>query len=412
MKQIKGIVTRISGDKCIILTPEGEFRRLPLPSGPIRVGQEISCFRGFSTLFSGWSRYATLAACLLLVLVGLLSLQQPASADAAAYISLDINPSLELAVNTDYKVIGVRTLNQDAKRLLNGIEYQNQDVYQVLSAVLEKAIELQYVSREKSNLVVSSVVELNPKVQLDAGRLQKAVAQPLKAQNLKVSVVFLKANKAEREQANSLELSTGKYILFKEDKTNDSQETLDYYRSNSLSKLANENKLKMPVERMKMLISDTTDWEDETTLPPSSNAVSQHYKWANETSDKRVYKQNIKQVEKTKIEAGSEKENSARIHSPATGNSKKSSVKTNLKEKEKEPSKILNEKENSTNLKEKEKSKSLEQDNVKAKENDEQEVKGNTKEKEQVNGRSQDKSDEKETKNKANNDSKGSSKDD
>ncbi|HEX3031807.1 MAG TPA: anti-sigma factor domain-containing protein [Bacillota bacterium] len=250
MKKFKGIVTKISGNKCIILTSDGDFQRVPLPSGPVKVGQEIS--GRMSSGFTGLSRYATLAACLLLVIAGLFAIQLPASAEPAAYVSVDINPSLELAVDSAYKVIGFKALNEDAKRLMQDIEYENKDVYQVLSMVLQKAVDLQYVAPSKSNLVVSSVVELNPKVHLDTVKLQKAVAQPLKTSKIKVSVLFFKANKAEHDKANDLRLSTGKYILSQE---------------NTASK---DVKLKVSAKRLKMVITDTTTWEEEPDVPASA----------------------------------------------------------------------------------------------------------------------------------------------
>ena len=73
------------------------------------------------------------AAVLLLVLasVFLPLSQQPV---AAAYVTLDINPSVELTVSSSRKVISVQALNEDGAEVLEGLKLKG--------AHLEKAIKL------------------------------------------------------------------------------------------------------------------------------------------------------------------------------------------------------------------------------------------------------------------------------
>lgn len=262
MAKLKGIISKISGNKCIIITHEGEFRRVSLPRTPVRIGQEIEVAVSNLPFNLPNLRYASLAACLLLALVGLFSYRQAAVADPVAYISLDINPSLEIAVDENNRVVDISQLNPDSVRLLSNIEYQGKDVYQVLSDILKQAILLKYVTADRPNLVVSAIVPTASvqKIHLDPVRLQAAVSTPL-GKSLKAGVVVFKAQQTDREQAERLQLSTGKYLFYTGAKQTGAKITVTEVKNNSIGSLVRAQKLTIPAPQRQVIVKYVNEKE-------------------------------------------------------------------------------------------------------------------------------------------------------
>lgn len=280
MGKLIGIVSKISGAKCIIITKDGEFRRVPLPSGPVRVGQEI---QASSFEWSALTKYALIAASLLIAVLGVTLYQSSAAATPVAYVSLDINPSLEIAVDKNKQVVDISAFNDDSLPLLNNLDYQGKDVYTVLSMILQRAIELKYVAPDRPNLVVSSVVEVEPKEVslLDTARLQDAVATPLKGKPLKASVVVYKAKKQDREAAKKASLSTGKYLFYEGERKSGARITLEELKEQSIGTLVETKKAKLPEPQAEIFVQylnrDPEDISEKPARRHSKNGDKEYY---------------------------------------------------------------------------------------------------------------------------------------
>lgn len=279
MGKLIGIVSKISGAKCIIITKDGEFRRVPLPSGPVRVGQEI---QASSFEWSALTKYALIAASLLIAVLGVTLYQSSASATPVAYVSLDINPSLEIAVDKNKQVVDISAFNDDSLPLLNNLDYQGKDVYTVLSMILQRAIELKYVAPDRPNLVVSSVVEVEPQeMTLDTARLQDAVTTPLKGKPLKASVVVYKAKKQDREAAKKASLSTGKYLFYEGERKSGARITLEELKEQSIGTLVETKKAKLPEPQAEIFVQylnrDPEDISEKPARRHSKNGDKEYY---------------------------------------------------------------------------------------------------------------------------------------
>ena len=67
--------------------------------------------------------YTAVASCAaaLLIFVGAFSMLHKAD-DVCAVVSLDVNPSVELSINTDNQVLSAKALNSDGEKILGGME--------------------------------------------------------------------------------------------------------------------------------------------------------------------------------------------------------------------------------------------------------------------------------------------------
>ena len=74
---------------------------------------------------------------------------------AEAYVTVDINPSIELVVNNRDKVVYVNALNDDAEVLLADLELAGLNVDDAMDIIIEAAIELGYIDVDAEETYVS-----------------------------------------------------------------------------------------------------------------------------------------------------------------------------------------------------------------------------------------------------------------
>ena len=83
---------------------------------------------------------------------GLVScLEKEAKAEGESYVSLDINPSIELIVSSDDEVLEVYATNDDAKAMLYGeVEIKGMDFEEAIDKITDLSIEYGYLTEENS----------------------------------------------------------------------------------------------------------------------------------------------------------------------------------------------------------------------------------------------------------------------
>ncbi len=74
---------------------------------------------------------------------------------AEAYVTVDINPSIELVVNNRDEVVYVNALNEDAEVLLADLELVGLNVDDAMDIIIETAIELGYIDVDAEETYVS-----------------------------------------------------------------------------------------------------------------------------------------------------------------------------------------------------------------------------------------------------------------
>lgn len=123
-------------NKVIIMTPSGEFLKVPLRKH-VQVGQEIR-YTPRRERLSVWQLAA--AAVLFLALVGswpMISerLVPPQPAVPAFTITLDVDSSVELLVSADRKVVGVEGLNRSGRDLVMDLDVVGADLTAALKTI-------------------------------------------------------------------------------------------------------------------------------------------------------------------------------------------------------------------------------------------------------------------------------------
>jgi len=207
MGEHKGYVT--------LLTPDGEFVKTRKPNFPYEIGDEIFV-QPSSKRFSMFSQQVwkgLAVACAVFVLAFAAIFAFPSNESAHAYVTIDINPSLELGINEELEVIEVNAFNDDAKRILEQIpDYLNQNIFDVTESIFNKSKEFGYIKEQE--IVISTFFDENEFEQDKVKELKEGIetlSNDIQKESDVVVEIF-EATKTDRVNAKDKGLSTGKWI--------------------------------------------------------------------------------------------------------------------------------------------------------------------------------------------------------
>ncbi|WP_309137988.1 anti-sigma factor domain-containing protein [Bacillus pseudomycoides] len=207
----KGIVMDIKKHSVVVLTPDGEFITFKRKSHSYMIGEEIS----FNEQEQRVPRFSIpsflkpaslLVACFLCVF--LFFYNQPEE-KALAYVSIDINPSLEASVTKDLRVIDLRACNDDGKRILKEMKrWKNEPLQDVVRTIVKQSQEDGYLTNDKQVMLTAVTKEKSLEPQLE-----KAMQGLKKEYETKhVTVVYQCSTMQVRENAKKAGVGTGVYI--------------------------------------------------------------------------------------------------------------------------------------------------------------------------------------------------------
>lgn len=215
----KGVILEINDLYLTLLTPEGEFLRTRKLQQDYQVGEEIHFFPEMSAdkrkkfnlsfLNSFKVRTISLAATFMLVMTAFIPVYQ--GGQVYAYMSIDVNPSVELAVNDELKVLRLTGYNREGDEIIDEITgWKKKDAAEVAEMILDK-IEEKGFFEENKDVVISTVH--NGKVKEAADRkLNKKISEIKKAtQEEKLELKVMQATSDDREKAKKQGLTTGIY---------------------------------------------------------------------------------------------------------------------------------------------------------------------------------------------------------
>lgn len=163
-----------------------------------------------------WRRFAALAAALLLV-VGLgfgFGTYQQANA-VASTVSLDVNPSVELKLNSNEKVIEAIARNADGEKILDGMDLKNSDLNVAVNALIGSMLRNGYLN-EAANSILVSVESNDPqRSALLQERVTQAVNSLLSGDSFSGAVLSqsVSADDQIKDLAEQHQISVGKAQL-------------------------------------------------------------------------------------------------------------------------------------------------------------------------------------------------------
>ncbi|MEW5954055.1 MAG: anti-sigma factor domain-containing protein [Bacillota bacterium] len=241
--RIKGIVLEKESHWCIILAPDGQFHRIPLPPGPVEVGQEITGVKGYNRLLR-----SILVAASLLVAVVAWQLWGAMAPRAVAYVSLDLNSSIELGLDRKAVIVSASGLNRQGNDLLADCPVQNLSLEDGIDQLIDHAVAAGYFKRER-NIVLSTVTVAESSKEITGERLSSAIEGSLSKSGVQADVLVEDVDKDFREEAKSLGLSPGRYLVLKDFESRGVNVTAEYLNEQPLANLEREKGIKVSVKK-------------------------------------------------------------------------------------------------------------------------------------------------------------------
>ena len=167
---------------------------------------------------------------------------------ANAYITIDINPSIEIITNDEGLVEQVNPLNYDAEILLLEIDFSGKTVDEVIDTIMNLALEAGYLVEEEENAIIITTVTDNEK---NKDRLENKVNETISKFKERHKLRMKLYNENQRatleleELAEELNISIGKLKMINKAMEIDPELTLEIAKDMSvkdLNKIITENR--------------------------------------------------------------------------------------------------------------------------------------------------------------------------
>lgn len=152
-----------------------------------------------------------------------------------AYVSLDINPSIELSVNRFNNVVSTSALNKDGQILLNDINSNDKSVYGIVNEIIDSAIKEKYISNNKPTAIavasISDDYELRNSLEND---LKNSISNHFSKNSIDGTIYSYDEDFSKRDAAQKMDISVGKMNLIEELISFDESITVDEYKNKSV----------------------------------------------------------------------------------------------------------------------------------------------------------------------------------
>ena len=247
------------------------------------------------------------AACLAVILVGAAVLLQQANA-VATVVSLDVNPSIELKVNSSEKVLSCTPLNDDAKAILaemgEGADLKGAKLEVAVNAIVGSLVRNGYLDSISSAIMISVEDKNTERAEKLRSELASVVDVTLQTEAAKAAVLTqtLPQDKKLEQQARENNISTGKAALINRVLTLNAGlkfEELAKLSVEELKDLAEAGAPAMPIGKEKALEIATAAYTKATTaaircseVDPELDEIPAHYEveLTSETGEEFEYK--------------------------------------------------------------------------------------------------------------------------
>jgi len=236
-----------------------------------------------------------------------------------AYVSMDINPSVELGVNAFDKVVSVEAYNKDGEKILEGTNLVNANVDDAVSTVILNAISEGYIKEDGLSVIEITTSTDKEKVatKLDES-LKEVVDETLDNNNVEAEVETEKVPLARRSEARKLGLTSGKLDVIQKLQELDPTINIEDYKGSSVKDIQKKTK-----ELRKSNKSDETTIDDSTNTDVVSEENTKEETLSKTSVDSE--EDTIVEIEKSKKSYSNNKEDN--------GNDKKEENSSAVEEK-------------------------------------------------------------------------------
>ncbi len=206
----KGIIMEVKKNYAIALNDEGIMDKI-LPKDNMEVGQKIFYFESdiIKTTTNKVYRYnnfmkaiGSIAALFLIVFTFFHTMKPEA---AYAVVSLDINPSIQIEVDSKQKIIKVEGVNADGKNI-DFSDVKDISLDNGIQKIKEKLVEKNYLDTNKEVLVGFAFVQNG-----DNTNYEESIKDAIQSTFNTEKVTYVKGDKDDVDEAKTKGISLGRY---------------------------------------------------------------------------------------------------------------------------------------------------------------------------------------------------------
>ena len=161
-------------------------------------------------------KYLFILPVLLLVIAGIIYYTNY-RVDSLLFI--EVNPSFELKLNSQDKVIDIIGKNDDAKTFLKDFKISKKDVDLVMESITIKLLEKGFLIDESSNMIITVSSKKASKAEILQNRLQERIQERLTEKNSKAKIysqgISSEDMESLKETAENNDISLGRTLFIK-----------------------------------------------------------------------------------------------------------------------------------------------------------------------------------------------------
>jgi len=250
-----------------------------------------------------------------------------------AYVSMDINPSVELGVNAFDKVISVEAYNEDGKKILEGTNLINYDIDNAVNTVISNAISEGYINKDGS-----SAIEITTSTNKEniANKLEKSLKdvtdETLNNNDVDANIQTENVALSRRDEARELGITPGKLNLIQKLQELDPTINIENYKDSSVKNIQEKTKeLRKNNKNDEIITGESTNTDtsddvitDENTDNFSNNNGNDKKEENSNSNSKKEGSNSSSNIEKDTTTISGEQNNSNNLNSQSnnTSNSK------------------------------------------------------------------------------------------
>jgi len=235
MDSFKRYLDQVKAEAGLKKKTEG-YVKAALASGTQNKENKIHLRRGQGIRRKVWIAVASIAVCMVISGGGYAYYKTPVN-----YVSLDINPSVELGVNVFDTVVTVEPVNEDGQDLLEAKDVIGLPIEKAIEDLVEEAADQDYIADNGTTVIAVTAESDDERVAL---KLQEKSAQgvSLAMSNKKVIAEVYQdcSDLALRAEAKEQGVSPGKYKLIMMMQTLDPSITVEQYKEAKVSQIIRE----------------------------------------------------------------------------------------------------------------------------------------------------------------------------
>ncbi|MDR7857340.1 anti-sigma factor domain-containing protein [Tissierella sp.] len=255
----RGNIVEVCSDSIVVITEECTFKRIKKSVG-LEEGMEVyfeerDIIRKSNTSIKSIKSIKSIskiAAIILLVITSIYGIQVwDINYRAVAIVSIDINPSVEIKVNKNHRVINATALNEDALNLPLK-KLKGQVLANALDELVQTAKTEGYIKENEENYILLGVVGLSNN-EKDTEALEHLLVEGKeKIENVSsedvqyIEVVTVESNKETLKKARKEHISVGRMEVYENNKDNNK----DGQSSKEEIKELKEEKVKELIEKI------------------------------------------------------------------------------------------------------------------------------------------------------------------